>query len=92
MSEQPILLGINGFVQYRNTSQRNNVLDAARAMLDKGGDLVVREDLIWATIQPTESGGYNWSYSDAVTAACADKGWRMWWLPAKPPNWATWTR
>lgn len=84
-------LGIHGQLRARSGAQRAAVLDAARAMLDKGTgtDLVWREDLFWSDVQPTEAGGYDWTIPDGIVAAAADKGFRVWMVVSHPPAWAT---
>lgn len=84
-----IALGAHAYLRGRNSTQRTAVLDAAKTMLAKGGDLVIREDLYWSDVQPTETGGYDWTIPDAVATAAADKGYRMWWILSHPPRWAT---
>ena len=84
-----IPLGTHGALRGRTTEQRQSVLAAAKNMLDKGGDLWMREDIFWSDVQPTESGGYNWTVPDGIAAAAADYGFRMWWVLSHPPTWAT---
>ena len=66
-----IPLGTHGALRGRTTEQRQSVLAAAKNMLDKGGDLWMREDIFWSDVQPTESGGYNWTVPDGIAAAAA---------------------
>lgn len=84
-----IPLGIHGALRGRDASQRDAVLDAAKAMLDKGSDLIMREDVFWSDVQPTEGGGYNWTIPDGIVTAAADRGFRMWLVLSHPPTWAT---
>ncbi|MDZ7883423.1 MAG: hypothetical protein U5N53_11160 [Mycobacterium sp.] len=84
-----IPLGIHGALRSRDAGQRDAVLDAAKLMLDKGSDLLMREDVFWSDVQPTEGGGYNWTVPDSIVADAADKGFRMWLVLSHPPVWAT---
>jgi hypothetical protein len=87
MSKIP--LGLHGALRGRNPAQRTAVLEASRAVLDKGGDLIMREDIFWSDVQPTESGGYDWTIPDGIARDCADHGFRMFWVLSHPPTWAT---
>ena len=84
-------LGMHGQLRVRTPEQRQQVLDAARTMLDKGPgtDLVWREDIYWSDVQPAEGGAYDWTIPDAVVAAAADAGFRSWIVLSHPPAWAT---
>src|SRR6478752_2256879 len=84
-----IALGLHGALRGRNQAQREAVLTASRAALDKGGDLLMREDIFWSDVQPTETGGYDWTVPDGIATICADFGFRMYWVLSHPPTWAT---
>jgi len=84
-----IPLGLHGALRGRNQMQREAVLAASKDMLDKGGDLWMREDIFWSDVQPTETGGYDWTIPDGIASVCADYGFRMFWVLSHPPVWAT---
>lgn len=84
-----IPLGMHGALRQRSDAQRQAVLSACKTMLDKGSDLIMREDIFWSDVQPTETGGYDWTIPDGITRAAADHGFRMFWVLSHPPVWAT---
>lgn len=84
-----IPIGLGAFLWMRTSESRQATLPRIVAACGGlGRPVVVREDFIWSTIEPSASGAYSWTAYDSVVTDCAYAGVRIFAIACKPPAWA----